>query len=158
MIRFFDIIISLFGLIIFLPIIFIILLINIFKKHSLIFKQRRVGLNQKTFILIKFRTMKFGTASIPTHLIDSSKITTFGTILRFTKLDEIPQFWNVLMGHMSIVGPRPCLLKQKKLIFERKKRGVFDAKPGITGLAQISGISMKTPVLLAKTDQKMIKK
>ena len=82
----------------------------------------------------------------------------FGKFLRRTKLDELPQLFNVLYGNMSLVGPRPCLLNQKKLISERKKRGVFKVKPGITGLAQISGISMETPTLLSKIDLKMIKK
>jgi len=73
-------------------------------------------------------------------------------------LDELPQLINVFFGDMSFVGPRPCLLNQKKLISERKKRKVFKVRPGITGLAQISGIDMKTPTQLAKIDQKMIKK
>jgi lipopolysaccharide/colanic/teichoic acid biosynthesis glycosyltransferase len=80
-----------------------------------------------------------------------------GIFLRKTKLDEIPQLWNVLIGEMSLVGPRPCLLNQNNLINERKKRGVFKVRPGITGLAQIKGITMKTPTLLAKTDLEMIK-
>ena len=84
-------------------------------------------------------------------------ITKFGNFLRVTKLDEVPQLFNVLVGDMSLVGPRPCLVNQKKLIREREKRGVFKVKPGITGLAQISGINMKTPILLAKTDLKMIR-
>ena len=77
-------------------------------------------------------------------------------VLRRTKLDELPQLFNVLIGDMSLVGPRPCLSNQTRLLNERKKE-VFNVKPGITGLAQISGISMKTPLLLAKTDVKMIK-
>lgn len=158
MTRFFDIVISLFCLVIFFPIIFIIFLVSLFSKSPLLFRQRRVGFNQKIFIIFKFRTMYVGTKTIPTHLIDNSQITPFGKILRKTKLDEIPQFWNVLKGEMSIVGPRPCLPAQKKLIFERKKRGVFNVKPGITGLSQLSGIHMQTPELLAKTDEKMIKK
>ena len=84
------------------------------------------------------------------------RITPIGHIARKYKLDELTQLWNVLIGNMSLVGPRPCLLNQKKLINERKKRGVFKVKPGITGLAQISGINMEKPTLLAKTDLKMI--
>ena len=101
--------------------------------------------------------MKIGTVSTSTHLVNTSNITIYGYFLRKFKIDEIPQLWNVLVGEMSIVGPRPCLINQKKLITERKKRGVFKVKPGITGLAQILGITMKTPILLAKTDLKMIK-
>ena len=95
--------------------------------------------------------------SAGTHLIKDIKLSNFGYFLRRTKIDEIPQLLNVLIGDMSLVGPRPCLFNQRKLINERKKRGVFKVRPGITGLAQISGINMKTPTLLAKTDQKMIK-
>ena len=83
-------------------------------------------------------------------------ITPYGSFLRRTKLDEIPQLLNVFLGDMSFVGPRPGLTNQKKLIKERKKRGVYKLKPGITGLAQVSGVDMKTPILIAKTDQKMI--
>jgi len=90
-------------------------------------------------------------------VLESSLESNLGNFLRRTKIDEIPQLLNVLFGDMSLVGPRPCLYNQKKLISERKKRGVFKVRPGITGLAQISGINMKTPTLLAKTDQKMIK-
>ena len=101
--------------------------------------------------------MKIGTVSTSTHLVNTSNINIYGYFLRKFKIDEIPQLWNVLVGEMSIVGPRPCLINQKKLISERKKRGVFKVKPGITGLAQILGITMKTPTLLANTDLKMIK-
>jgi len=134
-----------------------ILLLFLLEVKSLFFFQKRVGLNLKIFTLIKFRTMKVGTLSAGTHLIDKSNITRFGHFLRKFKLDELPQLLNVLMGHMSLVGPRPCLPNQKKLIIERKKRGVYKIKPGITGLAQVSGINMSKPVLLAKTDLKMIK-
>ena len=100
--------------------------------------------------------MKIGTKSKSTHLVNKSNITKIGYFLRKFKLDELPQLFNVLLGDMSIVGPRPCFTKQKKLIFERKKRGVFNVRPGITGLAQIKGIDMAKPILLSKTDKKMI--
>lgn len=157
MIRVFDFLFSFFGIIILLPILTIIFLIGLFESGSPLFRQERVGINQKIFLLIKFRTMKKNTQSVATHLVDHSMITTVGNFLRQTKLDEVPQLLNVLLGNMSLVGPRPCLTNQRKLIRERKKRGVFKVKPGITGLAQISGINMKTPTLLAKTDHKMIK-
>ena len=157
MIRIFDIFFSLLGLILFSPILMLILIFGFFKNGSPLFKQPRVGMNHKIFTLIKFRTMPKNTKSLPTHLIKNSSITPFQSTVRKTKLYELPQLLNVFLGDMSLVGPRPCLLNQKKLINERKKRGVFKVRPGITGLAQISGINMKTPTLLAKTDQKMIK-
>ena len=109
------------------------------------------------FILVKLRSLPLGTISSATHLVNISNISNYGKFLRRTKLDEIPQLWNVLIGDMSLVGPRPCLINQKRLIRERYKRGVFKFRPGITGLAQISGITMKSPTLLAKTDMMMIK-
>ena len=132
-------------------------MIGAFDNGSPIFLQKRVGRNLKSFTLIKFRTMPKKTKSVGTHLIRDIKFTSFGYFLRRTKLDEIPQLFNVLLGDMSLVGPRPCLLNQEKIIAERKKRGVFKVKPGITGLAQISGVNMQTPTQLAKTDSKMIK-
>ena len=157
MIRIFDFLFSLIGLIFLSPLLVLIFLIGLFENGSPLFIQSRVGYNLKFFSLIKFRTMPIGVRSAGTHLIKDIKLTSFGNFLRTTKLDEIPQLLNVLLGDMSLVGPRPCLFNQKKLINERKKRGVFRVRPGITGLAQISGINMKTPTLLAKTDQKMIK-
>jgi len=81
-----------------------------------------------------------------------------GRFLRRTKLDELPQLWNVLKGELSLVGPRPCLFNQTELIEERASRGVFAARPGITGLAQIIGIDMSTPRLLAETDARMLQR
>ena len=157
MIRIFDFLFSLIGLIFLSPLLVFIFLIGLFDNGSPLFIQSRVGYYLKSFSLIKFRTMSKGVRSAGTHLIKDIKLSSFGYFLRRTKLDEIPQLLNVLFGDMSLVGPRPCLFNQKKLINERKKRGVFKVRPGITGLAQISGINMKTPSLLAKTDQKMIK-
>ena len=157
MIRLFDIFFSLMCLIFLMPFFFLILFIGFLDTGSPLFYQTRVGLNLKRFVLIKFRTMKLNTKSEGTHLIDKSAITSFGYLLRITKLDELPQLWNVLKSDMSLVGPRPCLFNQKKLIMERKKRGVFKVKPGITGLAQIKNITMKHPTLLAKIDFQMIK-
>lgn len=157
MIRIFDILFSFVGLVILSPILIILLILGYIESGSPLFKQERVGKNQKKFLLFKFRTMKKFTKSVATHLIDKSMITSFGFFLRYSKLDEVPQLVNVLLGEMSLVGPRPCLTNQRKLIIERKKRGIFRVKPGITGLAQISGINMETPTLLAKTDFKMVK-
>ena len=157
MIRIFDFLFSLIGLIFLSPLIILIFFIGLFDSGSPLFIQSRVGYNLKSFSLIKFRTMPKGVRSAGKHLIKDIKLSSFGFFLRRTKIDEIPQLINVLFGDMSLVGPRPCLFNQKKLISERKKRGVFKVKPGITGLAAINGINMKTPTLLAKTDQKMIK-
>jgi O-antigen biosynthesis protein WbqP len=157
MIRLLDIIFSILGLILFLPLFILLIFVGFFDTGYPFFIQKRVGLNLKKFTLIKFRTMKIGTLSSGTHLIDPSNITHFGYFLRKLKLDELPQLLNVFMGHMSLVGPRPCLPSQRRLIIERKKRGVYKVKPGVTGLAQISRINMSTPVLLAKTDVRMIR-
>lgn len=156
--RILDIILSLVGLVLFFPLIFFVYILNLMIYGSPLFFQKRVGLNLKIFTLIKFRTMKIGTRNAATHLIDKKSITVFGKFLRILKIDELPQLWNVLIGDMSIVGPRPCLATQKELINERNKRGVFKMKPGITGLAQIKGVTMSNPILLAKTDFQMIKK
>lgn len=157
MIRIFDIFFSLTGIIFLLPLFVIFYFAGLLENGSPLFFQKRVGYNFNPFVLIKFRTMPLNTKSVGTHLIKDVKLTTFGYFLRKTKIDEIPQLYNVLIGDMSLVGPRPCLFNQKKLIKERKKKKIFRVKPGITGLSQISDISMRTPFLLTKTDLKMIK-
>lgn len=100
--------------------------------------------------------MKLGTDDVPTHCAKSSSITTLGGLLRKTKLDELPQLYNVLIGDMSMVGPRPCLPLQSALIKEREQLGIFQHRPGITGLAQIRNIDMSTPRLLAETESEML--
>lgn len=157
MIRLFDIILSLIALFVLSPIFIFLFFVEFFNKNSIFFYQQRVGLNKKIFTLVKFRTMKLNTKSVSTHLISIHNITALGLVLRRFKIDELPQLWNVLRGDMSLVGPRPCLLNQKKLILERNKKKIFTVKPGITGLAQISGIDMSTPSLLTKVDFTMIK-
>jgi O-antigen biosynthesis protein WbqP len=157
MIRIFDIFFSLMGIIFLSPLLILLWFIGLLDNGSPLFLQVRVGYNLKPFVLVKFRTMPIKTRHAGTHLIKDIKLTLFGAFLRQAKLDEIPQLFNVLLGDMSLVGPRPCLLNQNKLISERKKRGVFKVKPGITGLAQVSGVDMKTPTVLAKKDLKMIK-
>lgn len=156
MIRIFDIVFSVIGLMLGLPALIIIFVLGLLESGSPIFRQVRVGRNQKPFTLIKFRTMRIGTPIISTHLADSSSITFLGRFLRQTKLDELPQLWNVVRGDMSLVGPRPCLSTQRELVKVRQKHGVFLVRPGITGLAQLNGINMSTPKKLAKVDQLMI--
>jgi O-antigen biosynthesis protein WbqP len=101
--------------------------------------------------------MYVNSPSVATDLVSASFITPFGSFLRKSKLDELPQLWNVFVGDMSLVGPRPNLFNQEVLIHERDSRGVYSVRPGITGLAQINEIDMSTPILLAETDAKMIK-
>jgi lipopolysaccharide/colanic/teichoic acid biosynthesis glycosyltransferase len=131
---------------------------GIFDTASPLFIQERVGKNQKTFKLIKFRTMEVGTRSVGTHLANKCAITKLGHFLRKTKLDELPQLINVLKGDMSLIGPRPGLPNQTELNIEREKRGVFDVLPGITGLAQVNDIDMSTPRKLSIYDRLMISK
>ena len=100
--------------------------------------------------------MKVDTASVASHLASTASITSFGSFLRKTKLDELPQLWNVLKGEMSLVGPRPGLFNQDELTKARDIKGIYAVRPGITGLAQVSEIDMSTPQLLAETDQRMI--
>lgn len=156
MIRLIDILIALFGLLLGAPLLAVLWLIGWFDTRAPLFRQERVGRYQQSFVLMKFRTMRPDTASVATHLVDAAAVTAFGRFLRRTKLDELPQLWNVLRGEMSLVGPRPCLFNQKELIVERVALGVFEVRPGITGLAQIQGIDMSKPTLLAKTDAEML--
>ncbi|WP_421684434.1 sugar transferase [Stutzerimonas urumqiensis] len=156
MIRAFDLVFSLLGLVFGFPVLLVLTIIGLVDTGSPIFRQVRVGRHQKPFTLIKFRTMKVETASVATHLASSASITRFGHFLRKSKLDELPQLWNVLKGEMSLVGPRPGLFNLHELTEERAKRGVFQVRPGITGLAQVNEIDMSRPVLLAETDQRMI--
>ena len=156
MLRVFDFLFSLLGLIVGLPVLLVIYVVGMIDTGSPLFKQERVGRNQKPFTLVKFRTMRVGTASVASHLADTAAITPIGHFLRRTKLDELPQLWNVLWGDMSLVGPRPGLFNQQALLQARQQHGVFAARPGITGLAQVSGIDMSTPELLAQTDAKML--
>lgn len=154
--RIIDILISLAGIICGLPIILIIYTICLFDTGSPLFFQQRVGKNMSLFTLIKFRTMSINTDSVGTHLVDTTSITIVGSFLRKTKLDELPQLFNVLLGHMSLVGPRPCLPNQAELVEERNKRGIFKVRPGVTGLAQVNEVDMSTPRKLARYDALMI--
>ena len=156
MIRILDFIFSLFGLFFGLPVLLIIWGLGLLDTGSPIFRQERVGRNKVSFTLVKFRTMSRDTASVASHLASSSSITSLGRFLRKTKLDELPQLWNVLQGDMSLVGPRPNLFNQEELIEARDAMDVYSVRPGITGLAQIRGVDMSTPELLAKTDAEMI--
>jgi lipopolysaccharide/colanic/teichoic acid biosynthesis glycosyltransferase len=155
--RFLDIVLACLGLIAALPLLLVLYLIGLFDTGSPMLFQTRVGRFQKPFTLVKFRTMRPDAAHLASHLADASAITPLGAFLRRTKLDELPQLWNVLKGDMSLVGPRPCLPTQGELIGARDRLGVYTVRPGITGLAQVNGIDMSTPALLAYTDAQMLR-
>lgn len=155
-IRSFDVLLSLGGLSLLSPFLILVFVVCLFDTGSPLFIQRRLGRGQQVFKLVKFRTMRKGIKSVPSHLLDPSDITPIGCLLRKTKIDELPQLWNVLRGDMSLVGPRPGLEDHHELRLARYRLGVFDVRPGITGLAQIGRVDMSDPVLLAKTDRQMI--
>ncbi|MCZ4294816.1 sugar transferase [Vibrio sinaloensis] len=156
MIRLIDFFAAFFGLMLLWPVFVVICILGYFDTGSPIFRQTRVGKNLQPFTLIKFRTMPVETKSVATHLVGASSVTKLGGFLRKTKLDELPQLINVVKGEMSLVGPRPCLFNQQELIDARQSKGVFDVRPGITGLAQVNEIDMSTPELLAEWDERMI--
>ncbi|MCL1997566.1 MAG: sugar transferase [Turicibacter sp.] len=141
--RFLDILLSLVGIAVLLPLLaMIIVLIKVDSRGSVFFCQKRVGRGKTFFTIYKFRTMKTDTPKdMPTHLLDNPQtyVTRMGRILRRTSLDELPQLFNILLGHMSIIGPRPALWNQDDLIAERDKYGANDIRPGLSGWAQING-------------------
>lgn len=148
-----DILLASLGLLLAWPfMIAIAIAIKATSRGPAIFVQERVGRNEVAFKCLKFRTMADGSPNIASHNAASDWITPVGRFLRKTKLDELPQLINVLLGEMSLVGPRPCLPNQLELIEERRRRGVFLVRPGITGVAQVAGIDMSNPVILAEAD------
>jgi nucleoside-diphosphate-sugar epimerase/lipopolysaccharide/colanic/teichoic acid biosynthesis glycosyltransferase len=158
LLRVLDVVLSAAGLLVLWPVLLLVFVVGWFDTRSPLFTQERVGRYQRPFVLVKFRTMHPGTAHVASHLASSSaSITRLGALLRRTKLDELPQLWNVLLGQMSLVGPRPGLYNQHELTKARSGQGVFAARPGITGLAQVNGIDMSTPELLAQTDASMLR-
>jgi lipopolysaccharide/colanic/teichoic acid biosynthesis glycosyltransferase len=156
MLRLLDFVFAVLGLVVASPLLIVLTIAGWFDTGSPLFRQKRVGRYKNPFTLVKFRTMKPETADVASHLADASAVTPLGRFLRRTKLDELPQLWNVLKGEMSLVGPRPCLFNQQELIDAREQLGVFAARPGITGLAQVNEIDMSTPELLAQTDARML--
>jgi O-antigen biosynthesis protein WbqP len=151
--RVFDFSAAVFGLIAASPIIAVcILLIRLDSKGPALFRQVRVGMNGRHFTCYKLRTMHLNSGDVPTHQMSSSALTRVGKHLRRLKLDELPQFWNILRGDMSMVGPRPCLPTQTELVNARRRYGLMDIPPGITGVSQVAGIDMSDPEILAVSD------
>ncbi len=150
--RIFDIFFSSILILIFiLPIFFISICIFIIDRHSPFFFSKRIGKNNKIFLMPKFRTMNINTPHVATHLFTNHKdISTLGKILRKTSLDELPQLFTIFFGKMSVVGPRPALYNQYDLIELRNQKNISLILPGLTGLAQINGrdsISLEKKVL-----------
>jgi len=158
MLRMLDVFFALLGILTLSPLFLIILVLGLFDTGAPVFSQARVGRDRRIFRLYKFRTMKQSAENLPTHMVDPSLVTALGKFLRRTKVDELPQLWNVLIGQMSLVGPRPCLPTQKELIEERERRGVSTLRPGITGISQIRGLDMSDPIVLAESDSEMLRK
>ncbi len=155
--RVFDILASVAGLIVFAPVILVlVILVRRDSPGPGIFAQARVGRGERIFTCYKLRTMRLGTVSAASHETPVSAVTSLGAALRKWKLDELPQLWNVLKGDMSFVGPRPSLPVQAELIAARRARGVFDLRPGITGLAQVNDIDMSQPQRLADMDARYL--
>ncbi len=160
--RLFDIILSGMGILVLaLPMLIIAIAIKIDSKGPVFIKQKRIGKQKEHFTILKFRTMRFDAPKdVPTHEFQDPQkwITKVGKILRKTSLDELPQFFNIFAGHMSVIGPRPALWNQFDLIEERDKYGANDIRPGLTGWAQINGRDELEIDVKARLDGEYIEK
>ena len=141
--RLLDVVLSACGLLVLSPLLLLLCLaIKLDSPGPVFFKQKRVGIHKSYFNILKFRTMRIDTPhDMPTHLLHDPEqyITRVGRFLRKTSLDELPQLWNILVGDMAVIGPRPALWNQYDLLAERDKYGANDVRPGLTGWAQIHG-------------------
>ena len=160
--RVFDIVISGFGILVLaLPMLALVVAIKLDSPGPVLFKQKRVGINKSHFNILKFRTMRIDTPrDMPTHMLENPEqwITKVGGFLRKTSLDELPQIFNIFVGQMSIIGPRPALWNQFDLIEERDKYGANDVRPGLTGWAQINGRDELEIPVKAKLDGEYVEK
>lgn len=160
--RFFDLTISFLAIVVLSWLFLIIaIVIKCDSKGPVFFKQKRIGKNKKHFTILKFRTMRTDTPpDAPTHELSDPKrwITKVGSFLRKTSLDELPQIFNIFVGHMSIIGPRPALWNQFDLIEERDKYKANDVRPGLTGWAQINGRDELAIPVKAKLDGEYVEK
>ena len=160
--RFIDIVLSAMGILLLSPVLLIlVIVIKIDSPGPVLFKQKRVGIHKKHFNILKFRTMRIDTPKdTPTHLLRNPDewITKVGKFLRKTSLDELPQIFNIFVGEMSVIGPRPALWNQYDLIEERDKYGANDILPGLTGWAQINGRDELEIPVKAKLDGEYVEK
>lgn len=160
--RIIDVVLSGIGLIVLaIPMAIIAIIICCEDPGPVIFKQKRIGIYKKHFNLYKFRSMRIDTPhDVPTHMLENPDqyILKVGSFIRKTSIDELPQFWNIFKGDMSIIGPRPALWNQDDLITERDKYGANDVKPGLTGWAQINGRDELEIPMKAKLDGEYVEK
>lgn len=160
--RLIDMTLSGLGIVLLLPLfLLLIIVIKLDSRGPVFFKQKRVGVNKKQFNILKFRTMRIDTPkNTPTHLLQNPDqwITKVGFYLRKTSLDELPQIFNIFIGEMSLVGPRPSLWNQYDLINERDKYGANDVPVGLTGWAQINGRDELDVFTKAKLDGEYVAK
>ncbi len=160
--RFMDLLLSFLGILVLaLPMLIIALAIKLDSKGPVFFKQKRVGLHKTHFNILKFRTMRTDTPhDAPTHELKDPRqwITKVGGFLRKTSLDELPQIFNIFVGQMSIIGPRPALWNQYDLLEERDRYGANDVKPGLTGWAQINGRDELEIPVKAKLDGEYVER
>ncbi len=154
--RFFDIVLSfLLILILLTPCIIIIVYLFFISRGKIFFLSKRIGMNSKIFFMYKFRTMREDAPNVASHLLENPDLylLPFGNLLRKSSVDEIPQLFNIFLGDMTFIGPRPALFNQKDLMELRIRYGIDKQKPGITGWAQINGrdsISIPAKVELEK--------
>lgn len=160
--RFIDIALSFIGIVVLaIPMFIVAIIIKLDSPGPLFFKQKRVGKNKKYFTIIKFRSMPVTAPhDTPTHQLENTEqlLSKFQRFERKMSLDELPQLFNILIGDMSIIGPRPALWNQDDLIAERDKYGANGVRPGLTGLAQISGRDELEIPVKAKLDGEYIEK
>jgi O-antigen biosynthesis protein WbqP len=140
--RFFDLIVVIIAALIFaIPMLVVAVAVGLTSKGPILYWSKRVGKNNRLFNMPKFRTMRVDTPVLPTHLLGNpdAYLTSIGSFLRKSSLDELPQLWCILIGNMSVVGPRPALSNQQDLIDARTEKGIHLIKPGLTGWAQVNG-------------------
>jgi O-antigen biosynthesis protein WbqP len=153
--RWFDVIVATSAAVVLAPLMVVTgIFIKIFDPGPVFFRQIRVGSNGRLFSFYKFRSMPVDTGDIPSDQVGKVELTWVGSLIRRTNIDELPQLFNILIGDMSIVGPRPSLPTQHELIGYRKENGALTCRPGLTGLAQISSFDGMKVIEKANLDGK----